>query len=329
MAEYRQIHTQLWKDSWVLDLSPDRKLLFIYLFSNERANLSGIYELPVRVMAFETGLPQEMIEESLRYFGECGKVEYDFLSSYVWVRNLLRYNAKNERSPKIRAHLDSLMASLSDSCPFKSRWLELHGYPIHTVSIPDLREQKEAKEQEQEHEQEQEQEKEHDHDQEQEQEQEKEHDHDHDQEQEQEKEHDHDQEMTTNQKASSAATAALTTTNLLTAVGLLRLALGSEPNRLDRETLAEMVDEFEAWRRGLPEGEPGAGVDGEGWVAAAIREANAARDPGRHFRLTFVQAILRRWRREGFQAPWNSHMQEQGFADASFWGEKQTAGEND
>ena len=135
--------------------------------------------------------------------------------------------------------------------------------------------------------------------------------------------------MTTNQKASSAATAALTTTtNLLTAVGLLRLARGSEPNRLDRETLAEMVDEFEAWRRGLPEGEPGAGVDGEGWVAAALRVANAARDPDRHFSLAFVQAILRRWRQVGFQAPWSSDVQAQDFGDASFWAEEPAAAQS-
>lgn len=31
MANYRQIHTQIWRDNWFLDLEADEKLLFIYL----------------------------------------------------------------------------------------------------------------------------------------------------------------------------------------------------------------------------------------------------------------------------------------------------------
>lgn len=105
--------------------------------------------------------------------------------------------------------------------------------------------------------------------------------------------------------------------------------LGSEPNRLDRENLVLMVADHEEWRRGLPEGAPGAEVDGQGWVQAAIRAGNAGRDPARPFTLAFVEAILRRWRREGFQAPWNGAGAEDGFAEAEFWGEEEVAAGDD
>jgi len=52
MADYRQIHTRIWKDSWFIELEPCDKLLFIYLFSNERASVSGIYDISIKVMAF-------------------------------------------------------------------------------------------------------------------------------------------------------------------------------------------------------------------------------------------------------------------------------------
>ena len=45
MANYRQIHTQIWRDNWFLDLEADEKLLLIYLFSNDNSNQAGIYEL--------------------------------------------------------------------------------------------------------------------------------------------------------------------------------------------------------------------------------------------------------------------------------------------
>ena len=289
MAEYRQIHIQIWKDSWFLGLESDLKLLFIYLFSNERSELSGVYELPMAVIAFETGLSDETIEEGLRYFEASGKVACDFESSYVWVRNLLRYNAKNTGSIKIRRHLGRLMEDLSDACPHKAGWLEAHGSLIDEGSMTDPQEQGQEKHGSridgvskpcpQEHEQ--------------------------------EKEKEKGTNRTTKAWPSSSS-----------AVELFGSVLGSEPNHLDRETLARMADEQEDWRKGLPEGEAGAGVDGEGWVTAAIRAANAGRDPGRPFTLAFVQAILARWQREGFEAPWNGDGEDSGFAEAEFWGKK-------
>ena len=291
MAAYRQIHNQIWKDSWFLKLEPNLKLLFIYLFSNERSELSGVYELPMEVIAFETGLSEEAIEEGLRSFEASGKVAYDFETSYVWVRKLLHYNARNTGSVKIRRHLERLMEDLSDACPYKAGWLEEHGSLVDGAAKPGPQEQgQEAHGSRidrasmpclQEHEQEKEKEKE-------------------------------TNRTTTTAPASSSSSAA----------ELFASVLGREPNRLDREMLAGMAEEQEDWRRGLAVGEAGASVDGEGWVSAAIRTANAGRDPDRPFTLAFVQAILDRWRQEGFQAGWNGDGEEGGFAEAEFWGEK-------
>ena len=42
---YRQIYTEVWRDPWFLNLESDGKLLYIYLFSNERTNVLGLYEI--------------------------------------------------------------------------------------------------------------------------------------------------------------------------------------------------------------------------------------------------------------------------------------------
>ena len=74
MADYRQIHTRIWKDSWFLALNPDQKLLFIYLFSNERASVAGVYELPLQVICFETGLDSSVVDAGLRAFSPIWKL---------------------------------------------------------------------------------------------------------------------------------------------------------------------------------------------------------------------------------------------------------------
>ena len=68
MANYRQIHTQIWRDNWFLDLEADEKLLFIYLFSNDNSNLAGLYELHEKIIALETGLAKERIHEIIAKF---------------------------------------------------------------------------------------------------------------------------------------------------------------------------------------------------------------------------------------------------------------------
>lgn len=157
MADYRQIHTKIWKDGWFIELSDQEKLLFIYLFSNERASIAGLYELALRVICFETGLDKRTVEAALAKFSKAGKAHYE--NGIVWVVNLRKYNENS--SPKVTARLSKDLAAVAD-CPIKRRYLayynpiESDGYGIDTVSIPVL---KSTSEQEQEHEQEQEQEK--------------------------------------------------------------------------------------------------------------------------------------------------------------------------
>jgi len=160
MGFYRQIHTKIWKDGWFLDLSSDHKLLFIYLFSNERANLVGLYDLPIKVICFETGLDREVVEAGLAVFEQAGKAFY--ADGWVWVRSLLTYNAQNMASQKIQRHLELTLDDVPDIA-LKARMLGYYGDKIgytvvtetaDTVSIPICTEQEQETELEPEQEQE-------------------------------------------------------------------------------------------------------------------------------------------------------------------------------
>lgn len=131
MADYRQIHTCIWKDAWFLELNPDHKLLFIYLFSNERTSVAGIYDLSLRIVAFETGLSMEAIKQGLDLFEQAGKVYYD--DGIVWVVNLRRYNATNsiKVQERIRRDLEAI-----HECPLKERYIAAEGMPEGTQAQP-------------------------------------------------------------------------------------------------------------------------------------------------------------------------------------------------
>jgi hypothetical protein len=117
MANYRQIHVSIWKDEWFLDLEPRDKLLFIYLFSNENASLSGLYKLPMKVIAFETGLEVKYITDALARFSKANKVHYE--NGIVWVVNMRRYH--ETKSSKVQQRISNDIVSIPD-CPLKIRY---------------------------------------------------------------------------------------------------------------------------------------------------------------------------------------------------------------
>lgn len=124
MAIYRQIHTQIWKDGWFLDLSPEEKLLFIYLFSNERTSVAGIYDISIKVIAFETDLDGKIIKAAFEKFAKAGKVFYE--DGIVWVKNLRKYNATN--SIKVLERIRRDIEALPD-CPIKKRYIAEEDIP--------------------------------------------------------------------------------------------------------------------------------------------------------------------------------------------------------
>jgi DnaD/phage-associated family protein len=121
MSNYRQIHTRAWADTWFSSLEPELKLLFIYLFSNERASACGLYELPLRIISFETGLPGAQVQAALQLFSEAGKVQYDPETGVVWVRNMLEYQSSS--SPKLRARIRADIRAVPD-CELKRQAMQ-------------------------------------------------------------------------------------------------------------------------------------------------------------------------------------------------------------
>ena len=76
MNEYRQINRHIRKDGWFVELPSTDKLLYLYLLSNGLSTLSGRYDIPLRVIEFETGLDRETIAAALGRFDRDHRATY-------------------------------------------------------------------------------------------------------------------------------------------------------------------------------------------------------------------------------------------------------------
>ena len=97
------INTRLWNDGWVREkLNPLDRLVFIYLLTNEHTNISGIYELPISTMSFETGIEKEELNKSMLPRLE-PKVFYK--KGWVILINFLKH--QNQRSPTVKKGIET------------------------------------------------------------------------------------------------------------------------------------------------------------------------------------------------------------------------------
>lgn len=76
MHKLRCVDTHFWSDSYIVDLDPSEKLLFLYLLTNASIGLSGCFEMSLRTIAFETGIDREMVAKMLDRFQEHGRIKH-------------------------------------------------------------------------------------------------------------------------------------------------------------------------------------------------------------------------------------------------------------
>lgn len=130
---YKQIHSHIWKDEWFMDLTPEQKLLFLYLFSNESANLIGIYKINLKVIVFETGLDSQTAQDALAIFQQAGKIVMQ--DGYIWIVNLTKYNTYN--APTVKTKMKRELDEIPNNA-LKARYQQHYigyGYPIDSLSI--------------------------------------------------------------------------------------------------------------------------------------------------------------------------------------------------
>ncbi len=129
MAKKRYVNTQFWRDSYVSNLDPSEKLLFLYLITNPDTNISGIYQVPLKIIAVDTGFDKEMIIKILARFERDGKIKYE--DGWIALKNFIKN--QNEGSLKVKIGIDSELKNVPDSL---KNWV-LNDKPYIAPVIPD------------------------------------------------------------------------------------------------------------------------------------------------------------------------------------------------
>lgn len=132
MADYRSVQTRMWReDEWFQELDVEARLFWIYLFTNPSASPAGIYRLPLRTMAFESGVSYEAAQDLMLRFADAGKARYE--DGVVWVVNMRRLqfptliDGSKEWQTAVRIQRD--IDTIPDRCALKAQYLAHSGYP--------------------------------------------------------------------------------------------------------------------------------------------------------------------------------------------------------
>lgn len=135
MAVYRPIYTSFWQDDFILSLPYTERYFYLYLMTNSKTTLCGIYELPRSVAVMETGLTLQKIEEMLAKFqNQYHRVVCSKTTKEIIVTNWLKYN--NISSGQFQKALDKSFQAVKDRSLIRYAYgIEKERYGIDTVSI--------------------------------------------------------------------------------------------------------------------------------------------------------------------------------------------------
>lgn len=124
MAKQRYVNTKFWSDSFISELNPLDRYLFLYFLTNEHTNIAGVYELPLKTISFETGIELDMLKKMLKRL--TGKIEY--VDGWVCIKNFQKH--QSAESVTVKRGIEIEMSKIPDNIKKKIEY----GYPIDTSS---------------------------------------------------------------------------------------------------------------------------------------------------------------------------------------------------
>lgn len=98
MDKSRTVNTKFWTDSYIENLNPSEKLLFLYLLTNPYTNILGIYEVSRKRIKFETDLNDETVRKALERFEKDRKVIC--YNDWIMIPNFLNHQKLNTNMKK-------------------------------------------------------------------------------------------------------------------------------------------------------------------------------------------------------------------------------------
>jgi hypothetical protein len=105
-------------DDYISNLDPIEKLLFLYFLTNPCTDISGVYEIPLKTIATDTGIEKEMVVKVLKRFQKDKKIFFE--DGWIAIKNFAKHqNLKNPQIAKgvelgLKKAPESLKKKMSD-----------------------------------------------------------------------------------------------------------------------------------------------------------------------------------------------------------------------
>lgn len=93
MSKQRVVKDEIWDDEWFYDLDPIEKLVWIFMLTNNRCNIAGVYKLNQKWAARMTGLDIDIFTKVINRFVNDKKLFTK--DEWIVVVNFTSHQAKN------------------------------------------------------------------------------------------------------------------------------------------------------------------------------------------------------------------------------------------
>jgi len=132
MSTNRMIKDSFWTDSYIENLDPIEKLLYIYLLTNPLCNIAGIYQIQTRRIAFEIGIDKEMVEKLLNRLSDDGKI----IRHSDWMIIINHAKHQSFKNPNVTAGIKRIIDDLPEEVKALKGFERLAHFTLLNLTLP-------------------------------------------------------------------------------------------------------------------------------------------------------------------------------------------------
>jgi hypothetical protein len=101
MSKYKPLYSNLWNDPDFEKYTPQEKLIYIFLITNQAVEKSGIYKITVKQISFYTDCNKSIINDFINKLINDNKIKYDFEKGIIFIKNVFKFQKGMIKNKKI------------------------------------------------------------------------------------------------------------------------------------------------------------------------------------------------------------------------------------
>jgi len=91
MSKYKPLYSNLWNDPDFEKYTPQEKLIYIFLITNQAVEKSGIYKITIKQISFYTDCNKSIINDFINKLINDNKIKYDFEKGVIFIKNVFKF----------------------------------------------------------------------------------------------------------------------------------------------------------------------------------------------------------------------------------------------